>query len=376
MNADQRILDSKSAILLSHKWLCYLLMPLELKNDKEAPHINNKYNTLCTSGLGIYYNEKFVDTLSESDLDFIMVHEVMHIGLLHCTNRFHYLLQDEGDREILDKATDYIVNDILVEAKLKIPEGGLYDIKYRGKTVDEVFWDIKNNAIKIPRPKMLGHLGEIKGTPEQIQEIITQIKQNLASSLTLAKMEGKLSENTINGLLNILAPKISWTTLLEEYMCSLFTMGDDPSWKRLSRRGIAQGIYLPSKKSSGLNKIIFCSDTSGSMDDQEIGISVSATFQALESIAWKECFWLWVDTETKKKIEIQDVNDLPKDIIGRGGTCFDATFKELESERPDVVIFFTDLEVTFPKEPSYPVVWITKSNHKAPFGKTIQIKEN
>jgi DNA polymerase III delta prime subunit len=71
----------------------------------------------------------------------------------------------------------------------------------------------------------------------------------------------------------------------------------------------------------------------------------------------------------------------PSDVMhlepqGGGGTDFCPVFEWVEQEQIDAVclIYLTDLCCqSFPEAPAYPVLWVTDSRQKAPFGETIQI---
>lgn len=71
-----------------------------LKDPVDNPQIS----TLQTDGLTIRFNPAFTVTLSLGELNFILLHELSHILLLHCTRR--------GDRDpyLWNVAGDYIVN--------------------------------------------------------------------------------------------------------------------------------------------------------------------------------------------------------------------------------------------------------------------------
>jgi predicted metal-dependent peptidase len=61
---------------------------------------------------------------------------------------------------------------------------------------------------------------------------------------------------------------------------------------------------------------------------------------------------------------------------GGGGTDFRPVFDWVEKEgiEPACLIYFTDLDGTFPdKEPEYPVLWVSVGRAEAPFGETLQL---
>ena len=61
---------------------------------------------------------------------------------------------------------------------------------------------------------------------------------------------------------------------------------------------------------------------------------------------------------------------------GGGGTSFVPVFDAVQEsgEEPLCLIYFTDLQGTFPKEaPPYPVIWLTVEDGTAPFGEVLKI---
>ena len=71
-----------------------------LKDPVANPHIS----TMQTDGVAIRFNPAFTTTLTLGELNFVLMHELSHILLMHCTRR--------GDREpeLWNVAGDYIVN--------------------------------------------------------------------------------------------------------------------------------------------------------------------------------------------------------------------------------------------------------------------------
>ncbi len=60
--------------------------------------------------ISLVYNEKFVESLSDAELRFVITHEVYHLVLHHCTIR---LPQDPKDRELYNIAADLAINSLI-----------------------------------------------------------------------------------------------------------------------------------------------------------------------------------------------------------------------------------------------------------------------
>jgi predicted metal-dependent peptidase len=73
----------------------------------------------------------------------------------------------------------------------------------------------------------------------------------------------------------------------------------------------------------------------------------------------------------------EELGDLK--FTGGGGTDFRPVFKYIEEHKcnPTLLIFLTDMYGSFPdKEPTYPVVWVSTTEKKAPFGLTLHLNED
>jgi predicted metal-dependent peptidase len=45
--------------------------------------IDESCKTAATDGVRIYFGPQFLESLSDSELDFVMMHEILHVVLLH-----------------------------------------------------------------------------------------------------------------------------------------------------------------------------------------------------------------------------------------------------------------------------------------------------
>ena len=99
----KRILLSRMRLLCTHGFFGLLLMHMRFSLDEEV-------ETACTDGERISFGPAFLDSLSDSELDFILMHEIMHVVLQHCLRYENY------DAELFNIACDIVVNsNILLE---------------------------------------------------------------------------------------------------------------------------------------------------------------------------------------------------------------------------------------------------------------------
>ncbi|MDE6724097.1 MAG: M48 family metalloprotease, partial [Ruminiclostridium sp.] len=97
----KRLLISRMRILCNHGLFGLLLMHIIYSLDDNT-------DTAYTDGERIAFSPDFLDGLSDSELDFVMMHEILHIVLQHC------LRSDENDPELYNIAADIVVNSIIM----------------------------------------------------------------------------------------------------------------------------------------------------------------------------------------------------------------------------------------------------------------------
>jgi len=100
----KRILLSRLRILNKHGFYGSLLMHLKFG-------ISNMTDTAFTNGYKICFNPNFLDELNDSELDFILMHEILHIVLKHCFRGHKY---DNSD--LFNIACDVVVNSTILKS--------------------------------------------------------------------------------------------------------------------------------------------------------------------------------------------------------------------------------------------------------------------
>ena len=99
----KRLLLSRMRILCNHGFYGLLLMHMIYSIDEGA-------NTAYTDGERIAFGPEFLENLSDSELDFVMMHEILHVVLQHCFRG------KEKDNERYNIAADIVINsNIMLE---------------------------------------------------------------------------------------------------------------------------------------------------------------------------------------------------------------------------------------------------------------------
>ena len=100
----KRILLARLRILNNHGFYGSLLMHLKFG-------ISNQVETAYTNGYKICFNPNFLEELSDSELDFILMHELLHIVLKHCFRGNAYRSDD-----LFNIACDIVVNSTILKS--------------------------------------------------------------------------------------------------------------------------------------------------------------------------------------------------------------------------------------------------------------------
>ena len=99
----KRLLLSRLRILINNGFYGLLLMHMIYSIDENC-------DTAATDGERIYFGPKFMDELSDSELDFILMHEILHVVLQHCFRH-----GDRNDKQF-NIACDIVVNSNILRS--------------------------------------------------------------------------------------------------------------------------------------------------------------------------------------------------------------------------------------------------------------------
>ncbi len=123
----QSMQKARSELLFSHPFFGSLALKLELKADHECEN-------LWTDGKTLAYNPHFISILSKEHIIASQAHELLHLA---CN---HHIRRNGRDIKLWNKACDYAINSLLIEAGFKLPESLLkHDKAYDNMSVDEIY---------------------------------------------------------------------------------------------------------------------------------------------------------------------------------------------------------------------------------------------
>ncbi len=365
--AARRIADSRVRLVLSHPWWAALILKLETV-ECTAEEMVSSYGgmpTAATDGKTIYYCPDFIDTLSNSQVVGLMLHEALHCGFLH------HLRMGEREPNRWNMAADYAINNLIASDGIELPSGGCVDAKYDKLPAEDIYEQLK--PCKMPQWG-----GVMKGKGDGKQGPTEQEWQDaMVQSLHHAAQQGRLPGHVDRLLKDYLKPpKLPWLDILKHLVIK--AMGkSDYTWKRPSRRSIACGLYLPSMEGAECRPLAFAIDTSGSMSEEDISKCIREVRGCIGELTPSGSLIIEADASVQRVIELEKYDEyVPQKAKGGGGTDFVPAVKYAEDKNSAILIYFTDMEGNFGKEPGIPVIWVTENKgKKAPYGETIVIKE-
>ncbi len=391
----KRIQKARTTLLLDHPFFGTLLFRLKGRETHSVA-------TMATDGVSLFYNPGFVDKLSTPELVGVLAHEVLHPGLQHHTRR--------GDRRPFrwNKACDYAINPLILDAGLVLPKDVLIEDRFRGMSAERIYNLLEeeeeggsgqgsedqteptpggstqgNEENDEPNaPVTPGGIGQIldasepeaadgKDIAEQAREWQIAVEQ----AQTLAKLVGKIPAGLERSLEGAEEARVDWRELLRRSWSE--TNPTDYSWTRPNRRHIWQGLYLPGVIREGVGEIVIAVDCSGSVSARQLSLFEAEIRSILEGQRPERVHVLYFDTRVHKVDVYAAGQQISLDPVGGGGTDFRPCFDWVDEQQvqAQMLVFLTDLYGTLPKEePSYPVLWASTGARQAPFGQLIPMQ--
>lgn len=404
----EKITKAKTKLVLKHPFFSIIALAMIFRNAGEDGMHSIK--TMATDAKHIWWNEEFVDKWTVLEICGVIAHEVLHVVFFHCFRR--------GNRNPLlwNIACDYAINHIVLDAGLVLPPDALFEEKYRGWLVDDIYNDLLENmpevtgewevpgqpcddgvpgdqpgngkgpTVKVKKP-LWGTTMDPKnedGTPmsEADQtELAEDIKVRVIQAAEAAKSIGKLPA-ALAGLVKVLGkPTINWKEYIQAWVSG--KTPDDYSWRRPNKRMLGlYNIVAPRIKFNGAGVGVLSIDTSGSVSDKELRLFITEIVGVIEICNPDKLYIMQHDTGVNR-IDVWEAGDNfdSLQVTHRGGTNITPSFKEANKidEQVDWMICFTDMGINdYPPAkdaPDYPVLWAATGPDNAPFGTYLPLRD-
>ena len=350
----EKLITARIGLLLKAPFFGNLATRMTLVNaDDWCP-------TAATDGRKFYYNSEFVNRMPLKQVEFLVGHEVLHAVYDHMGRT------GDRDRKIMNIAADYCVNADLIEQRIgeKITVCGmLYDPKYKGWSMEEVYDDLMKNAKKLDISKLSqqvldehldgegdgdGDEKDGKGRPKLSDAEKKAIRDELKDAVLQAAQAagaGNLPGGVRRMIKDLTEPMIGWKELLEQQIQS--TIKNDFTFARPSRKGWHMDAIMPGMKPGETIDIFIGIDTSGSIGPEDLkiffseikGIMDSYNEYKIKVVGWDTAIGGIGEFTSDNMAEITEF-----DPAGGGGTdpmCVWEYLRENDIE-PKKLIMFTD----------------------------------
>jgi predicted metal-dependent peptidase len=400
MNEERRVQKAKVSLMRDPKFalLSGILMVGRTRVDDNVP-------TAKTNGRDDTFGREFVKKLKDTELNFVVAHEAGHKMYRHLTT--WRKLYDE-DHRLANIACDYVINLMLkdldpnertiampryTDGPMKGKPMGFVDERFRGMNTKQIF-----DILKQEREDGDGG-GDGEGFDEHdwddyVKGLSEEEKKQLAREIDQAIRQGQIAHAKVAGkgaggldrsIQELLEPKIDWREVLREFVKSMCRAKDTSSWRRVNRRFLSTGTYMPSMIGERVGHLVIGIDTSGSIGERELAEFLGEVKGIAEEVNPEKVDLLYWDSEVAAHEEYteSDVSNIVSSTkpAGGGGTspsCVSTYLKEKKID-PECIIMLTDGYVgsDWGDEWGAPLLWVLVGGNTdvAPNGKTIHVKD-
>jgi predicted metal-dependent peptidase len=360
LTAEQRLSKAVVDIMGSPKYIA-LAGVLMIGNRS----VNDKVKTACTNGRDELYGRAFIETLSDAELRFLVLHECYHKLYRHLTTWIH-LYRDNA--QLANAACDYVINIKLTDDNTDgfaiMPKVGLLDAKYRGMDSAQVYKLLKDNQQDDGGGQGGGSGdGDGGGAPsgtglddhdwEGAQDMTAEQTKELARDLDEAIRQGALAAGKLGSggdrmFDDLLETKIDWREVLREFISTTCQGNDYSTWRRPNRRFVSSGYYMPSGVSEQVGELVIAIDTSGSIGGRELATFLGEVKGICDQVNPDVVRLLYWDTEVcadEKYVgtEVENIMNSTKPA-GGGGTTVECVpeYMTQHGVKPQAVVVLTD----------------------------------
>jgi len=335
--------------------------------------------TAATDGKNILVNKVFFNSLKSSEQNAVMLHEVLHLALLHV------MRMKSRFPDLWNIAADIVVNDLIDRnTSFKLPKGAIKDKSFKNKSVEYVYEQLLKNPKKVKSFKLINRdlipQDSVKKISEEDQlEIETYWRDNIQVLQKTLEINGNGQGSMPGGMEaeigTILEPEVDWRTALWKFVAKTPSDFDE-----YDRRFFYRGLYLEGLQSESIN-VSVCIDTSGSVSEALLEQFMGELKGILRSYPHVKCELFYADCNLHGPYEIDSIEGVPE-VMGRGGTSFTPFFNYIEKNTDHfnsnkALIYLTDGYGDFPQDAPAPTMWIVCKDgletKQFPFGDVIRI---
>jgi len=409
MKAEDKITKARTAIMRDPRFMAMsgVLMVGTWEVRDDVP-------TAGTNGRDVVYGRAFINDADDKLTRFVVLHEYFHVMLMHMTVWNHVFGEDP---ETANYAADAVINLMLDDLDpngdfLTVWDNAVLDQQYRGMDTGEIYRAMKKkqngkpqdgsgsgNGKSSDKPKAANGKEaqqfdkhepakpDAKGDGEGMQPLTPaeaeEVKRTVDSALRQgALIAGKIGADVSRAFGDLLEPQVDWAEQLREWLRTTAAGNDLSTWRKPSRRWLAQDTYMPSRYTEAVRRVTIGVDTSGSISQVQLQRALTEIMCACDTVRPEIVDVIYWDSrvaahEVYEGEAVQTLAQTTKPK-GGGGTRVGSMREYMEREdiKPEATIVFTDGYV----EPDWggqwpgPVLWaISTKGMRAPSGVSLYV---
>lgn len=368
------------------------------------PVETNRVQTLAVdSSWRVYYNPDYISGITLDELAGVILHEVNHVVRGHLERYQKLVIKNPENWNI---ATDVVINEELWKSGVKLPSeviskktlenmgvnlGGEKDFFpesiYKRLTEGELSRDLtpqtkpggadqgdgedepgseqgEGNNEDENHPVDCGSITD--GIPRSYEDASREGFSESDKDVVLQEVfedimeyergnPGKTPRGLLREVKNRLNPTEDWLGIILKKVNNKISYKSglkDYSYSRPSRRNTNSSIIMPSMRGSEKVNVYVIIDTSGSMSLRDLQRAISEV-QEIMSLNRGNVFVISCDTKATEALRSDDIESV--NLVGGGGTDMVKAIKSAEdneTDKPDVIVVFTDGGTPWPKEPA------------------------
>lgn len=388
-NTVRRMTEERALLIKNNPFFGHLSMGLQLAC---AP-----CKTACTDGSRLIFDPAFAEKLSDQELQFVILHEVLHCVFRHC-------IRGKGLHSVLyNIACDIVVNSTILamwgqesmmiagEKAMHLAPDGKEGREYNAEEIYQMLIHQNHtNGISQMQTDNEGFEKSSFDRHDIWQGICdkAQLQDNWNRKIQSAFRQCGDSTGMpqqVRTIVQDIARRsgLNWKQLLHDFLQS-----DTYDYNFLppDRRYAFSDFYLPAynmdEEHQTADDIWICIDTSGSVTGEELTCTMAEILDAMRQAGLKGRISFF-DSNITEPEPFEFENDL-KNLTaqGGGGTSFHIIFRYLKEklypDLPRAILIFTDGYARFPEQKAaldVPVLWLIckGGNADVPWGQVIQL---
>ncbi len=397
MNAEDKITKARTAIMRDPRFMAMsgVLMVGTWEVRDDVP-------TAGTNGRDVVYGRAFINDADDKLTRFVVLHEYFHVMLMHMTV---WQKMFEEDPQTANFAADAVINLMLHDLDprgdfLTVWENAVLDQQYRGMDTGEIYRAMKKQGQQQQQqpkgangkgakqfdkhePASPGPEGDGEGMQPLTAGEAEEVRKTVDSALRQgALIAGKIGADVSRAFGDLLEPQVDWAEQLREWLRTTAAGNDLSTWRKPSRRWLAQDTYMPSRYTEAVRRVTIGVDTSGSISQVQLQRALTEIMCACETVRPEIVDVIYWDSRVAahEVYEGEAVQTLAQTTKPKGGGGTRVTsmreYMEREDIKPEATIVFTDGYV----EPDWggqwpgPVLWaISTKGMRAPSGVSLYV---